>query len=223
MRTAVRTAPLGLLVFVLLFAACQSKTEVTTPDGASQPPYVVTATLKDVMQGIVDTNADIVWQSVSAVSNEKGLQEIRPQTDEDWAKVKHGAYAIAEATNLLMMPGRRVARPGEKSETPGVELEPDEMQALIDKDRPGFYKRAAALREAALEVVTAVDKKDADKVFEVGEHIERACEDCHSHYWYPNEKIPPLPAVVHDGPAQGVSTTAPQGVGTTAPETKKKK
>ena len=39
-----------------------------------------------------------------------------------------------------------------------------------------------------------MDKKDADKVFAIGEHIERACENCHSHYWYPNEKIPELPA-----------------------------
>jgi len=205
MRIAVRTAPLGLFLLVLItFAGCQ-KPASTTPD---EPPYKLSGTIKDIMQGIVDTNADVVWQSVSAVSNEKGLQEIRPQTDEDWTKVKLGAYAIAEATNLLMMPGRRVGRPGDKSETPGVELEPDEMQSLIDKDRPGFYKRASALREAALEVVTAVEKKDADKVFEVGEHIERACEDCHSHYWYPNEKIPPLPAVIEEGVPSTSSTKA---------------
>jgi cytochrome c556 len=187
MRIAVRALPLTMLFLAaLVLAACQGSKP-------SEPPYVVSGTIKDIMQGIVDTNADVVWQSVSAVSNEKGLQEIRPQNDEDWAKVRHGAYALAEATNLLMMPGRRVARPGEKSETPGIELEPEEMDALIAKDRPEFYKRAAALREAALEVVAAVDKKDADKVFEVGEHIERACENCHKHYWYPNEVIPDLP------------------------------
>jgi hypothetical protein len=210
MRIAVRTAPLGLFLLVLMsFAGCQKPA----------PPYMLSGTIKDIMQGVVDTNADVVWQSVSAVSNEKGLQEIRPQTDEDWHKVRLGAFAIAEATNLLMMPGRRVGRPGDKSETPGVELEPDEMQALIDKDLPGFYKRATALREAALEVVAAVDKKDADKVFEVGEHIERACEDCHSHYWYPNEKIPPLPPVIDEGAPSTTSTTAPDA---TKADTKKK-
>jgi hypothetical protein len=193
---------------LIAIGACQSKPATPTTDPA-QPPYVISGTIKDIMQGIVDTNADVVWQSVSAVSNEKGLQEIRPQTDEDWAKVRHGAYALAEATNLLMMPGRHVARPGEKSETPGIELEPSEMQELIDKDRPNFYKRAGALRDAALEIVAAVDKKDADKVFEVGEHIERACEDCHSHYWYPNEKIPPLPDVIPEGAPKTTSTNAP--------------
>jgi cytochrome c556 len=193
---------IGLSLVVV--AACQ-KSSSTTAD-ASQPPYVVTATIKDIMLSIVDTNADVVWQSVSAVSNEKGLQEIKPQTDEDWAKVRHGALALAEGTNLLMMPGRHVARPGEKSETPGVELEPEEMEALITKDRQAFYKRAAALREAAVEVLAAVDKKDADKVFEVGEHIERACENCHTQYWYPNEVIPPVQ--VTSGAAQP-ATPAP--------------
>ena len=207
MRIAVRTVPLSILGLILVtLAACQSKPAAPGAD-ASQPPYVISATIKDIMQGIIDTNADVVWQSVSAVSNEKGLQEIRPQTDEDWAKVRQGAYALAEATNLLMMPGRKVAREGEKSETPGVELEPSEMMALIDKDRSEFYKRAAALREAAMEVVAAVEKKDSDKVFEVGEHIERACENCHTHYWYPNEVIPPLPEVITEGAPKTTSST----------------
>ena len=99
---------------------------------------------------------------------------------------------LAEAANLLMIPGRQVARPGEKSETPGVELEPEEMDALIAKDRAGWNKRATALREAVLEVLTAIDAKDPDRVFELGARIELACENCHSQYWYPNEKLPPL-------------------------------
>ena len=37
----------------------------------------------------------------------------------------------------------------------------------------------------------AADAKDAQKLFEVGEQIEHACEGCHSSYWYPNEKVPP--------------------------------
>jgi hypothetical protein len=42
--------------------------------------------------------------------------------------------------------------------------------------------------------VRAAEKKDADKIFEVGETIEHACENCQKTYWYPNEKIPELPA-----------------------------
>ena len=191
MRTYLITlASLGCLVFV----ACQKP---AAPQASQAAPVeatlqVPTATIKDLMLAIVDTNADVVWESVSSVSNEKGLIETRPQTDEDWTKVRNGALALAEAANMLMIPGRRVARPGEKSETPGVELEPEEMDELIAKDPVAFHKRAADLRAAAIEVLAAVDRKDADKVFEIGEHIERACENCHSHYWYPNEKIPEI-------------------------------
>jgi cytochrome c556 len=183
----------------LVFIACQKpQTQAASQSSeADQTMQIPAATVKDLMLAIIDTNADVVWESVSSVSNEKGLVETRPQTDEDWQKVRRGAVALAEGANMLMIPGRRVARPGEKSETPGVELEPEEMDALIAKDPAAFHKRAADLRTAALEILDAVDKKDADKVFAIGEHIERACENCHSHYWYPNEKIPEL-VITHE-------------------------
>jgi hypothetical protein len=145
------------------------------------------------MQSVVDPSADVVWLSVTTVQSAKGTVETAPHTDEEWTKVRHGAIALTEAANLLMVPGRHVARPGEKSETPGVELEPSEMEVLITKDLNAWHKRAKALHEAGLAALQAIDAKDAQKVFEVGEQIERACEGCHSQYWYPNEKIPPLP------------------------------
>lgn len=146
------------------------------------------------MQSVVDPSADVVWLSVTTVQSVKGTVDTAPKTDEEWTKVRHGAIALTEAANLLMVPGRHVARPGEKSETPGVELEPSEMEVLINKDPAAFHKRAKALHDAGLAALQAVDAKDAPKVFEVGEQIERACEGCHSQYWYPNEKIPPVPS-----------------------------
>ena len=189
MRTALRALPLSLIGFiVLIMAACGPST--ASPPAETDVPYVPTATIKDLMLSIIDPQADIVWNSVSTVSSEAGVVETIPKTDEDWDRVRHGAMTLAEASNLLMMPGRRVARPGEKSETPGVELEPEEMDVLIAKDRASWNKRAGALRLAALDILKAVDAKDPKKVFEIGEHIELACEGCHSQYWYPGEVVP---------------------------------
>jgi cytochrome c556 len=157
------------------------------------PPFIPEHTIKDLMLNIVDTNADVVWLSVTTVASDKGLIETRPKNDAEWARVRQGAVTLAEAANLLMIPGRHVARPGEKSVTPGVELEPSEMEELINKDRESFYRHAKALYDAAMLAVDAIDKKDADRVFEVGENIDQACEQCHRSYWYPNEKIPELP------------------------------
>jgi hypothetical protein len=158
------------------------------------PEYTASATIKDLMQAVVDPSADDVWLSVTTVMSKAGVVETEPKTDEDWAKVRHGAIKLTEASNLLIVPGRHVARPGEKSEAPGVELEPSEMEALILKDIPGWRNRAKALHEAGLAALKAADAKDAHRIFEVGEQIEEACENCHRNYWYPNEKIPAPPA-----------------------------
>jgi len=183
---------LGTVVFagcLVSIGACQRRQPLPP-----QPEYAPTATIKDLMVSIVDPSADTVWLSVTTVQTVEGTVETVPKDDEEWRKVRQGAIALTEAANLLMMPGRHVAGPGEKSETPGVELEPLEMETLIEKDRASWNRRAKGLHDAGLEVLQAIDAKDAQKVFEIGEHIERACENCHSQYWYPNEKIPPVSA-----------------------------
>jgi hypothetical protein len=196
-RSLFTASVIVLLASLVLIGACHKPAETTAaaPAAAAPPPpeYVPTATVKDLMQSVVDPNADVVWLAVTTVQTAKGTLETRPKNDEEWTKVRHGAIALTEASNLLMVPGRHVARPGEKSDTPGVELEPSEMEALITKDLGAWRKRAHGLHEAGVAALQAIDAKDADKLFEVGEQIERACEGCHSQYWYPNEKIPPVP------------------------------
>jgi hypothetical protein len=196
MRTLFSASVVLCLTALVLTAACHqqpAQTQTQAPPPADPPEYFPTATVKDIMQSVVDPSADVVWQSVTTVQSAKGTVDSAPKTDEEWTKVRHGAIALTEAANLLMVPGRHVARPGEKSETPGVELEPSEMEVLINKDLTAWHMRAKALHDAGLAAIQAVDAKDAPKVFEVGEKIERACEGCHSQYWYPNEKIPPVP------------------------------
>jgi len=179
---------------VLCMAAACSKSEPAPAPASDAPQYQPAATVKDLMQSIVDPSADLVWNAVTTVQTATGTIDKAPKTADDWLKVRHGAVGLSEGANLLMMPGRHVAQPHEKSDTPGVELEPAEMEVLINKDRAAFIERAKALHEAGMAAVAAADAKDAQKLFEVGEQIEQACENCHSHYWYPNEKIPPVPA-----------------------------
>ena len=183
-----------LLLCVAAIASCRQAAETPPPAAESAaPPFAPEATIKDLMLGLVDTSADTVWLSVTTVVGDTGVVETRPQNDEQWMEVRYGALRLAEAANLLMIPGRRVALPGEKSVAPGVELEPEEMDGMIKKDWPAWTQRARALHEAAMLAVRAAENKDADKIFEVGETIEHACEGCHRQYWYPNEEIPELP------------------------------
>lgn len=178
----------------LLASGCASQpASPATADAAPAPPYAATATVKEIMLHIIDPAADDVWQAVMTVDSTQGTVETVPRSDEDWNKARSGAVMLIEASNLLMIPGRHVAKPGEKSEAPGVELEPAEMEVNILKDLPEFHKAALRLHDAATQALTAIDGKNPNKLFELGETIEMACEHCHSRYWYPNEKIPDFP------------------------------
>ena len=200
-----RIRPLLLVVCGALVAgSCQSKP--AEPAAPPAPPYTTTATVKDIMLHIVDPAGDMVWDSVATVIDKDGLHETAPKTDDEWFKVRSGLMMMIEGSNLLMMPGRKVARPGEKSETPGIELEPAEMEELINKDRAAWNARAKALHDISASVLEVVEKKDAQKLFDVGEEIDRACENCHKQYWYPNEVIPDFPSDKATTPAPAPSS-----------------
>jgi cytochrome c556 len=184
-----------LVVCAAAFAvSCQSKQPEPAAAAPPQPPYSTTATVKDIMLHIVDPAGDMVWNATSTVIDKGGLHETIPKTDEEWFKVRSGLIMLIEGSNMLMIPGRHVAKAGEKSETPGIELEPSEMEDLINKDRAAWYARAKKLHDTATMVLELVEKRDAQKLFEAGEDIDSACENCHKQYWYPNEKIPDFPA-----------------------------
>jgi hypothetical protein len=182
---------LGAFIASLAISGCTSTPPVPAPAPATAAPeFHIDATIKDLMLGAIDTNADVVWLAVSFVNNDKGIVETRPKNDEEWAMVRRGALLLMETTNLLKMPGRKVAQDHEKSETPGIELEPSEMQALIEKDFGAWVTHANDLHTAVSHALAAINAKDSDKLFEIGEEIERTCENCHKTYWYPNEVIP---------------------------------
>jgi hypothetical protein len=196
-------APTAMLAVLAMLAttACQPAPAAPRPaPAAPAPEYVPTATIKEIMLGLIDPSADVVWGAVTTVMSDKGIVETVPKNDADWAAARFGSLRLAEAANLLMMPGRTVAHPGEKSETPGVELEPHEMDALIAKSPALWNSHAKALHTVSLDAIRAIDAKDSDKLFELGEQIENACETCHSNYWYPNEKIPEVPRGLPDPP-----------------------
>lgn len=174
--------------------SCQAKPSEPAAPAATQPQYTTTATIKDIMLHVVDPAGDMVWDAVSTVVDKKGLHETVPTTDEDWFKVRTGVITLIEASNLLMIPGRAMAKPGEKSIAPGVELEPAEMEVLVNKDREGWNRLAGDLHNISLKVLEIVDKKDAQALFDIGEDLDKACENCHRAYWYPNETIPDLPS-----------------------------
>ena len=167
----------------------------------AQPAKISTAggqvqligTIKDIMEGIVDPSSDLLWDSVATDITAAGVVEKRPQTDEEWAMVESAALMLAEAPNLLKMPGRKVARPGQKTQSEGPdapELTAEQIYAKINSNRPLFIKYANGLQNTAKKALAAARARDVNGLFDVGEEIDTACENCHLEYWYPNERKP---------------------------------
>ena len=176
-------------------AGCSQESPSSATTAAASPeasPYLVTSTIQDIMQSVVDPNADALWESVATISDEHGVTEKQPRTPEEWLEVRHKAIAVIEGANLLVMPGRRVVAEGKTLEDADVEgiLKPDEIQKLLETERATFIERAHGLHSAATAVLTAIDAKNAQALSDAGGALDEACEACHVKFWYPNQPVP---------------------------------
>ena len=83
------------------------------------------------MRWMVDPAADGVWDAVVTVGTVDGIKTTQPETDDDWRALRRHAITLVEATNLLLIDGRRVAGSESHSELPGIDLEPEEIELLL--------------------------------------------------------------------------------------------
>ena len=125
------------------------------------------------MDSIVDPSADVLWDSVVTIVSAAGIEEKRPRTEEEWLTVRRSAVQLIEATNLLLIPGRHVARPGERAEDSKVELGPEEIETLINGDRQAWTNFARGLHDAAVPALKAIDAKNGEGLFDAGGRIDR--------------------------------------------------
>ena len=175
MRTFFRLVLLG--GSLCLIGACR----------APQAEYRPTATVKDIMDSIVDPSADVLWEAVATTITAAGTEQRAPQTDEEWVNLRRRTVQLIEATNLLLIPGRHVARPGEKAEDPKIQLGPEQIEALINEDRQQWTSRAHGLHDAALVAQQAIEARNAEALLDAGDVLDKACESCHITYWYPRK------------------------------------
>ncbi|OFW30152.1 MAG: hypothetical protein A3H97_24330 [Acidobacteria bacterium RIFCSPLOWO2_02_FULL_65_29] len=172
---------LTLSASAVLFFAIGCSPPAPPPEAGYRP----TATVRDIMDAVVDPSADYLWDSVEVIVTAQGREERAPKTDEEWNEVRRRAIALAEASNLLLVPGRRIAGPGAKAEDPAIELGPDQIEAMLSQDRTSWTLLAHGLHDAAMEALKAIEAKDKDALLYSGESLDKACETCHLKYWYP--------------------------------------
>ncbi len=188
-----RTTFVLLSLVVIVASACSRQAPAPAPAASAttaETPMVAVGTVKDVMKGIVDPTSKVLWDAVSTESGPKGLVEKVPKTDEEWAVVEHNALSLAEAANLLKVPGRHMAAPEQanvKSQPDAPELTPAQIEEKVNKDRGAWDLKVDALRVTATKALTAARAHDKDGILNVGEEIDNACESCHKVYWYPDD------------------------------------
>jgi len=176
-----------ITVIVVSLAACSQRQQAPARTVSHYRP---TATIQDIMQSIIDPNIDAVWNSVATISTTAGTIEKSPHTDLEWKEVRQHALVVVEASNLLIMEGRKVADAGASTSSHAVELSPAEIQKGIDNHRDAFNQHAQALHDASVEALAAINAKNTEQLVQAGGKIDQACEQCHTQFWYPNDKRP---------------------------------
>lgn len=109
------------------------------------------------MASILEPAAEVYWDAVGTIEDTKGVVEIAPRTDEEWAAVRNSAYVVAEGGNLLMMSGRA-------------------------KDTGDWMKLSQALVDVGQRAIAAAESKNAKAVFDAGAEVYEACVACHAKY-----------------------------------------
>lgn len=169
---------------ILLALVPMSAILLTTVSSDASEPYKPTATFQEIMDSVVDPAADYIWNAVSFVSDEEGEHDNRPRTDAEWHELRRHAVRLAEAANLIDVPGRKVAIVAMTVEEPQP-LAIAEIQLRLDNQHEQLVGFAEGLRSVAMQLAVAADEHDVDAILEYGGTLEEVCESCHVVFWYP--------------------------------------
>jgi hypothetical protein len=132
----------------------------TAEAAAATPPAVATspvASVKQIMIGITNPAAFVVYEAVGTKSSAKGVEEIAPQTDEDWAKVGSAAAAVVESGNLMLTGNRAI-------------------------DTGDWVKMTRDMMEQGQKAMKAAEAKNKDGIVAAGGDLNTTCDNCHARY-----------------------------------------
>jgi hypothetical protein len=115
------------------------------------------ADVKQLMTAVLEPAAEVYWEAVGTVVDEKGAVDFAPASAEEWDAVRNSAYVIAETANLLMMEGRA-------------------------RDRGEWMTLSLGMVEAGRRALAAALARDTAAVFDAGAAVYEACAACHAKY-----------------------------------------
>lgn len=125
--------------------------------GATLADFRTSLNLQELMAHVIDYNAFEVWHRQGWIIGDT-VVELFPTDDDGWIAAENAARTVAEASNLLLLPGRPL----------------DDDRAWVDF--------AHQLHDAAMLAGDMAEKKDKDAFFNAGTDMYRACRGCHQRY-----------------------------------------
>jgi len=121
------------------------------------PPFKAIVETKDLMEDLMERQADIVWGATGSIVTADGVEERRPRNNEEWIAVKAAAVNLTETGNLLMMPPRA-------------------------QDAGPWMKNVQAMMAQGQKMIEAIDRRDTKAMFDIGSDLYDTCTNCHMHY-----------------------------------------
>lgn len=156
---------MSIVLLAVALCSCQSETPTSVATlAANGVEFQEVADVKQLMNWIMEPNADVLWEAVGTIITMEGEQNLRPETDEQWTAIRDAAAVVAESSNLLLTPGRL-------------------------QDRGDWVKHAHHLAKVAQEAIAAAEAKDVDALFTAGGDVYLACTECHSQYAIGLQKV----------------------------------
>jgi hypothetical protein len=131
-------------------------------------PYTTKLPLNEFMPHVMQYAGDGIWKRQGYIIDKNGERSLFPKNDEEWEDAESASLALAEMTNVLLIPGRRV---------------PD----------PKWDAAVLEVRKVAMQAAAAAEKKDPNAFFEAGGALDEACDVCHVQF-DPSFKKNPVPS-----------------------------
>jgi hypothetical protein len=157
---------------LVIFAACSKPQPDTTKQtaGAGQ----VHGTLVQVMRGILFPASNVVFAVQGKnPADIKPAENIDPSTATDpfqgpyngWLAVENSGIALAEAANLISLPGRKCGNGHD-----------------VPVNNPDWPMLVQGLRDAGMKTYEAAKSKNPDSIQDAADAVAGACANCHDKY-----------------------------------------
>jgi hypothetical protein len=147
----------GWMKLRLSAALCAGLALLTACEKPPEPKFKTATSMAELMTGVIDPAADVIWGAAGHVITAEGDQDLSPTTEAGWTAVVNAATTVSESGNLLLLPGRA-------------------------KEEEAWTTYAQQLTEAGAEAKAAALAKNKDAVFAAGGKLYEVCLACHEKY-----------------------------------------